>query len=373
MRSTYEGEEEPDTYCEVWPEPLLLQGRLGLKLSNGQTIYEKSILQERNASSRSSGTVSPAYDAPGKHSQPAASTAETSLCYHLQQTRLAVQQKTTSASAGSQWWAASSAAVDRAGQQSCHIQASRQENVRSEYRMADQAASTHSSAPIDRAGQQRFHSQVSRLGNGCARGQYTTAYQASSIQHCSGVLSQSHQESAIDEEAAAVAELDGLLDSLEGPELSRAMPLPAMNGHRRPTKQSVGTCDDAASRRGPSEDSAPVNGAAAPPVRDARHVSIMSALQSIKPAGLVELWKEAGQHGRSHEASASSSSSSSSQTQFLHHQNAYASARSQQMLQVSILSFTVSLGKAPTRFTHALEAYPEGELLVKLLTLLHRK
>jgi len=373
VRSTYEGEEEPDTYCEVWPEPLLLQGRLGLKLSDGQTIFEESILQERSTSFKSLGTVSPTYDTAGKHSQPSTSAAETSLCYHLQQTRVAVQQKTAFASGGSQWWAASSAAIDRTGQHSCHIQASRQENGRGEYTKADQASSTHSSPPIDRAGQQRFYSQVSRHGNGCARGQYTTAYQASSIQHCSNVLPHSHQESAIDEEAAAVAELDGLLDSLEGPELSRALPLPAMNGHRRPTKQSGGTCNHAASRRGPSEDSAPVSGSAAPPVRDARHVSIMSALQSIKPAGLVELWKEAGQHSSSHEASASSSSSSSSQTQFLHHQNAYASARSQQMLQVSILSFTVSLGKAPTRFTHALEAYPEGELLVKLLTLLHRK
>ena len=93
-----------------------------------------------------------------------------------------------------------------------------------------------------------------------------------------------------------MAELDGLLDSLEGPpSLPRVLPPPMTNGHRRAAKQAWGMCNGAAKRRGPLEDSAAEDLTAAAPAHEAKHVSILAALQSAKPAGLVDVWREAGQ------------------------------------------------------------------------------
>ena len=100
-------------------------------------------------------------------------------------------------------------------------------------------------------------------------------------------------------------------------------------------KQAWGTCNGAAKRRGPTEDPAAGDLPAAAPAQEAKHVSILAALQSAKPAGLVDVWREAGQ--ASHEAHASSSSSSTSQIHTPEQHGSYTTAFLQQALQVRAL------------------------------------
>ena len=271
MRSMCDGEDEPDASCEIWPKPLTLQGRLGLKLSDGQVLFKHVPFQSNAAPSRSSGAVS---IAAGNHTQPPAAAAELASCMHPQHPGVRICEKVVSACVGSQWWAHGSASVPTPGLQQCHGQASRQRDS-------------------------------------WARGQCTSAYQPGLTQDLFSPMPLSHQHNTADADAAAVAELDGLLDSLEGPSPSRAMPLPMANGHRRAAKQAWVTCSGAAKRRGPLED--PVTGDVpiAAAMQVAKHVSILSALQSAQPAGLVDVWREAAQ--ASYEAHTSSSSSSTSQ------------------------------------------------------------
>ena len=117
VRSAYDGEDEPGTCCEVWPEPLVLSGRLGLKLSDGGVIFRADITQD---------PMTAAIGAQGC-SQPQSSRAEASLCFHLQHAvKIDSSGRRTTAAVGSQWWLQSSAACAGASGQQCHSQLARQ-------------------------------------------------------------------------------------------------------------------------------------------------------------------------------------------------------------------------------------------------------
>lgn len=300
MRSIYDGEDEPDTSCEIWPKPLTLHGRLGLKRSDGQVLFEHATSQEYSAPSRSSEAVPIAAE---NHTQPPTVAADLAPCMHPQRPGVRIWEKAVSACVGCQWWAQGSASIPASGQQQCHGQAARQ---RDSY----------------------------------AQGQCTSAYQPGPTQDLVSPMPLSQQHNTADADAAAVAELDGLLDSLEGPSPSRAMPLPMANGHRRAAKQAWVVCSGAAQRRGPPKD--PITGdvTIAAPTQEAKHVSIMSALQSAQPAGLVDVWREAAQ--ASYEAHTSSSSSSTSQAH-TPDQQAYTYAALQHTLPVRLLTPSVCL------------------------------
>ncbi len=293
LRSAYDGEEEPDTSFEIWSKPLVLQGQLGLKLSNGQVIFEHTLFQECSAPSRSPDAAPTAV---GKHRQPPAVAAKRPSMH--------LWERAVSDCVGSQWW-------------------------------AQGAASVHTSS------QQQHPSQAPRQRDSCARGQCTSGYQPGSTQDSAApkpVSLQQRLRDSVDEDAAAIDELDGFLDSFGGPSPSRDMPFPMANGHRRAAKQAWGMCNGTAKRRGAAEDPAAGDLPAAAPVQEAKHVSILAALQSAKPAGLVDVWREAGQ--ASHEAhtsldaQTSSSSSTTSQMHTPEQQISYTTTSLQQTLPV---------------------------------------
>ncbi len=293
LRSAYDGEEESDTSLEIWPKPLILHGRLGLKLSSGQVIFEHAASQECSTASRSPDTVPIAV---GKHRQPPAVAAKRPSMH--------LWEKAVSDCVGSQWWAQGSASVPTSSQQ-------------------------------------QQPSQALRQRDSCARGQCTSGYQPGSMQDSVAPKPVSRQHDIVDEDAAAIDELDGFLDSFGGPSPSRAMPFPMANGHRRAAKQAWGLCNGQAKRRGPTEDPAAGDLPSAAPTLEAKHVSIMAALQSAKPAGLVDVWREAGQ--ASYEVHASSSSSSASQLHTPEQQISYTATSLQQTLPVRLLNPLVYL------------------------------
>ena len=294
MRSVYDGEDEPDTSCKVWPEPLVLHGRLGLKLSDGQVVFEHAPFQDCDAPSR---TLEAVPIAAGNHTQPPSVAAEHPSCKHPQHPGVHLWEKAVSACVGSQWWAQGPASIHTSSQQQCHSQA---------YRQRDSAE----------------------------RGQGTSADQLGATQGSVNPTPKSHQHNSSDEDAAAVAELDGLLDSLKEPPVSRAMPLPMAKGHRRAAKYAWVACNGAAKGRVPSEDPVTGDSSAVAPSQEAKHVSILAALHSAKPAGLLDIWREAGQGF--HEAHISSSSSSSSTVQ-ISDQQTYTTASFQQTPPVRLL------------------------------------
>ena len=120
-------------------------------------------------------------------------------------------------------------------------------------------------------------------------------------------------------DAAAVAELDSLLESLKGPPLSRAMPPPLSNGHSKSARPPRNACNGQAGGRTTKEDPEAAESHPAAPVCDAKHVSILSALHCAQPAGLVELWKQVGQSPQETDTVSSASSSSSSFSRFPDH------------------------------------------------------
>lgn len=343
MRSAYDGEDEPGTCCEVWPEPLVLSGRLGLKLSDGGVIFRGDITQD---------PMTAAIGAQGC-SQPQSSRAEASLCFHLQHAvKIGSSGRRTTAAVGSQWWLQSSAACAGASGQQCHSQLARQ-TVSCAGGHCSAEKQCHLAAQLDDFQQRTAHDEeaaalaeldslleslegpsLSRAmpppvlnghsksarppGKGCngRAGRRVMAEDGKALESLPAVPVRNAKH-----DAAAVAELDSLLESLKGPPLSRAMPPPLSNGHSRSARPPRNACNGQAGGRTTKEDPEAAESHPAAPVRDAKHVSILSALHRAQPAGLVELWKQVGQSPQETDtvSSASSSSSSSSFSRFPDH------------------------------------------------------
>ena len=353
MRSAYDGEDEPGTCCKVWPEPLVLSGRLGLKLSDGRVIFRADITQD---------PMTAAIGAQGC-SQPQSSRAEASVCFHLQHAgKTQSSERTTTAAVGSQWWLQSSAAYAGASGQQCHSQLARHTvSCAGEHCSAEKPC--RPAAQPDDSQQRAAHDEeaaalaeldslleslegpaLSRampppVLNGYSKvarppGKGCNGRAGRRVMAEDGKAPEAHPAVPLcntKHDAAAVAELDSLLESLKGPPLSRAMPLSLSNGHSKTAGPPMNACNGQAGRRAMTEDPEAAGPYRAVPVRDAKHVSILSALHSAQPAGLVELWKQVGQSLQETDT-VSSASSSSSFSRFPDH---FQTSTPQQTAQVS--------------------------------------
>lgn len=236
-------------------------------------------MEQQHGSSASAGAGTPVLDTGVAYTQSDATAAETTLAFYLQKSQLGSSDKIQSSAAGSPWWVQSSAAADRAGHYS--------------------------------------HRQAPRQRESCSRSHCSAVLQASSVQHTATQLFMPQQEAAMDEDAAAVAALDGLLESLEVPSLTRAMPPPMPAGHRKSARLSWDIYNGGGGRRAALGSPEAGHTSLAAPVHDAKHVSMLSALHSAPPAGLAELWKEASQVQSTQVVYASTSAASGSQVHVL--------------------------------------------------------
>ena len=304
----------------------MLRGRLGFKLCDGRVAYEQTSLEQQGVSETASskGMTSASGAAEGSMQRASAAVKAASLL-HLQHLSLKSNEMVASPAVGSQWW------VERSAVQ------------------MNGFGGGHASAAAQR--------ENSITADCLAAVQHISAAQ----QHAQRRLMSSPDAGAIDD-AAALAALDDLLESLEDPPMSRAMPPPpAVWGHSKQMRlrwelqnggprRSVPWQDTetasastaapvqvavagaslnrllegskgpqparavAPANRGPMKPSRPPEGqfngarkraawqedeagstSAAALLQDAKHVSVLTALQSAVPAGLADLWRDAGQ------------------------------------------------------------------------------
>ena len=332
----------------------MLRGRLGLKLSDGRIAYEQiSPKQQGRSTTASSEGMSAASGAAEGSLQRSSAAGKAASPLHLQHLSLKSSEMVASPAVGSQWW------VERSAVQMNGL------------------GGGHASATVQR--------ENNLAADSSAAVQHTRAAQ----QHAKRWLRNSPDAGA-DDDAAALAALDGLLESLEEPPLSRAMPPPpAVWGHSRQMRRQWEVQDGAARRHvswqiaeaasacaaasvqvavagaalngplegfkgshssramapstangGPRKPARPLEGqfngttkraawqkdeagstSAAALQQDVKHVSVLTALQSAVPAGLADLWRDAGQADVARDRSSSASGASNSPADWQIHQS----------------------------------------------------
>ena len=176
----------------------MLCGRLGFKLCDGRIAYEQTSLKQQVTSETASSEGMTAASGAGEGSTQRFSSAEKAASLlHLQHLSLKSNEMVASPAVGSQWW------LERSAEQINGI------------------GGGHASAAVQR-------------GNGIAPDSSVAVQSVSAAQqHAEGWL-MSSADAGAEDDAAALAALDGLLKSLEDPPMSRAMPPPpAVWGHSK--------------------------------------------------------------------------------------------------------------------------------------------
>ena len=332
----------------------MLRGRLGLKLSDGRIAYEQISSKQQEVRKAASSESMSAASGPAEGSlqrSPAAGQAASLL--HLQHLSLKSSEMVASPAVGSQWWVERSAKqVNGLGGGHASVAVQRENNIAADSSAAvqhirgaqqhakrwlrtspDAGADDDAAAlaaldgllesleepPLSRAmppppavwGHSRQMRRRWEVQDGLAR-RHVSWQIAEAASACAAAPVQV---------AVAGAALDGPLEGFQGPQSSRAMaPSTANGGPRKPARPLEGQFDSTKKRAAWQEDEAGSTSAAALQ-QDAKHVSVLTALQSAVPAGLVDLWRDAGQADVARDRSSSASGASNSPADWQIHQS----------------------------------------------------
>ena len=332
----------------------MLRGRLGLKLSDECIAYEhispKQQATSKTAFSEGMSATSGAAEGSLQRSPAAGQAASLLLLQHLS---LKSSEMVASPAVGSQWWVERSAvqmnglggghffpAVQResniAANSSAamqHIRPSQQHAKRWLRNSPDAGADDDAAAlaALDGLLESLEEPPMSRAlppppavwGHSKQMRPRWEAQDGAARRHVSWQIAEAARACAAApvQVAVAGAALDGPLDGFKGPQSSRAMALPtAHRGPRKPARPLEGQCNGTKKRAAWQEDEAGSTSAAAMP-QDAKHVSVLTALQSAVPAGLVDLWRDAGQADVARDRSSSASGASNSPADWQIHQS----------------------------------------------------
>ena len=323
----------------------MLRGRLGLKLSDGRIAYEQlSTKQQEMSMIASSKGVTAASGAAEGSLQCSSAAGKAASLLNLQHLSLKSSEMVASPAVGSQWWVERSAVqVNGLGGGHASAAVQRENNIAADSTAAVQhirAAQQHAKhwlrdspdagadddaaalaaldgllesleePPMSRAMPPPpavwGHSRQMRLrweAQDCAARRHVSWQIAEAALACAAAPVQA---------AVAGAALNGPLEGFKGPQASRAMALPTANrGPRKPARLIDGQLNGTKKRAAWQEDEAGSTSAAALP-QDAKHVSVLTALQSAVPAGLADLWRDAGQADVARDKSSSASGASNS-------------------------------------------------------------
>ena len=323
----------------------MLRGRLGLKLSDGRIAYEQTPPKQQGTSKTASSECMTAASGASEGSlQRSSAAGKAASLLHLQHLSLKSRDMVASPAVGTQWWVERSAVqINGLGGGPASAAAQRENNTGADCSAAVQqtrAAQQHAKRwlmnspdagadddaaalaaldgllesledpPMSRAmppppaawGHSKQMRPRWEVQVGAAR-RHVSWQDAEAASACGAAPVQV---------AAADTALDGLLEGFKGPQSSRAVAQPTANrGPRKPARPPEGQLNGTKKRAAWQEDGAGSTLAAALP-QDAKHVSVLTALQSAVPAGLADLWRDAGQADVARDRSSDASGASNS-------------------------------------------------------------